>query len=59
MVLETMRSELFENYICKSCGNADIALFERLEAFEQPDLTLFYVCKCKKCGLLFSIVYAI
>jgi DNA-directed RNA polymerase subunit M/transcription elongation factor TFIIS len=53
-----MRSELFENYVCKYCGNADAVLFERLEAFEQADSTLFYVCKCKKCDMMFSIVYA-
>ena len=53
-----MRTELFEAYTCKYCGNHDPDKFTRVDSFDRTDGGIFYVCKCLKCKLLFNISYS-
>ena len=51
-----MRSDLFENYICKKCGNKDISKFERLEKIIEKD-KVSVICACNVCDSAFILTY--
>jgi len=51
-----MRTDLFEGYKCKFCGNNNPNRFERLDRWSTKGEGLVF-CRCRDCMVVFILTY--